>query len=509
MNQPPYQNSSPMNFNAPNLYSSTSNPHTNSFPPNPDPKSFLKGVKNVENLTPWEIEKLAQRHKAQVEVQEALKKQIADKEEHKRLSIMRKKLDDEKEQAALENERKKLAEKYAKEKEDARIKEEENRLENERQVALKLNLQLNSSQALKSKEKVVVEEEFNQAPKNHVIPEFRSDSPPIPTVLNRIKKVNNEVSVSPEQNGASISKDTKPAPEANKNLATMTNSNQNPVAHSPPIPTIQKRMSQEKENLKVKTVEQNPEAEISARSKDQIWPPDEDVDDSLESRKTSQESLITQDSSIRQSKNSVANEYNSKEDVADNRSPSLSGDLMLSNSILDHANTSRSRNSSGRQLGLSLKTRSSKSDIMLNEPKQTSKPASRPFLTDNNRQVLDQLTRIQRELESESVVLNNDFENIIQATPDVFDQFFGNTPISITSEPNSSVWDTTTFNNIKVEESELKHSISTNNFFKQKSFDIDEIERVNNQRLLELNLIEQPLSDDEKLGRFLKNVTTV
>ena len=60
-----------------------------------------------------------------------------------------------------------------------------------------------------------------------------------------------------------------------------------------------------------------------------------------------------------------------------------------------------------------------------------------------------------------------------------------------------------------MEESELKHSISTNNFFKQKSFDIDEIERVNNQRLLELNLIEQPLSDDEKLGRFLKNVTTV
>lgn len=113
------------------------------------------------------------------------------------------KLEDEKEQKKLEEEQKLLREKYAREKEDARTKLEQNVIANEITVAEKtknqnLSKKIDSDRehqiSLPMKETVV----HQTSVKNEPLPTRNIASPPIPTVLKRMKK-NGEIFIAQPQ----------------------------------------------------------------------------------------------------------------------------------------------------------------------------------------------------------------------------------------------------------------------------------------------------------------------
>jgi hypothetical protein len=101
----------------------------NSSPENLDlgVSNFVRGATHVSNMVGWQkddfIAKQDQRRKNQLEIQDALKQQIAQKEFLKRKKIADERAEDEKERARLEKEQAMLKERYQQEKEEARAKE--------------------------------------------------------------------------------------------------------------------------------------------------------------------------------------------------------------------------------------------------------------------------------------------------------------------------------------------------------------------------------------------------
>ncbi|KAL2914762.1 hypothetical protein HK105_205693 [Polyrhizophydium stewartii] len=100
--------------------------------------TFLRGLTSVDSLPQWQRDDLARKQRMQLETQDALRRQIAEKEADKARKEQQRKLDDEREQQRLIKEQEMLKERYAREQEEARRREEEARIENERQKADKM-----------------------------------------------------------------------------------------------------------------------------------------------------------------------------------------------------------------------------------------------------------------------------------------------------------------------------------------------------------------------------------
>lgn len=149
----------------------------------------------AENIPEWEKDDAYRKRATQQSIQDALKQQIADKENLKRHNLEVERLHDEKEQRRLDVERQMLTEKYAREKEEARLKDDKDRLENEARALEKARLEKSNSfdsrkedrSQLPAPKRHVPELAGDRSPVNAPIP-FRSSSPPIPTVLKRMKE---------------------------------------------------------------------------------------------------------------------------------------------------------------------------------------------------------------------------------------------------------------------------------------------------------------------------------
>ena len=89
--------------------------------------NFVRGATHVSNMVGWQkdefMAKQDLKRKNQLEIQDALKQQIAQKEYLKRKKIADERAEDDKERARIEHEQAMLKERYQKEKEEARIKE--------------------------------------------------------------------------------------------------------------------------------------------------------------------------------------------------------------------------------------------------------------------------------------------------------------------------------------------------------------------------------------------------
>ncbi|KAI8907946.1 hypothetical protein EDD86DRAFT_208583 [Gorgonomyces haynaldii] len=146
--------------------------------------AYLRGEKGYQELTDWDQREIERKKKEKIDIQEALRQQIAEKEALKRKQNEMSREEEKRDHERLEKERLLLQERYAKELEENRVKEEQTRLENERNAKAKLLAMENQTQA-KAKEELPLKEHIVEQP-----PEmqntFRSSSPPIPTIQKRM-----------------------------------------------------------------------------------------------------------------------------------------------------------------------------------------------------------------------------------------------------------------------------------------------------------------------------------
>ncbi|KAJ3129641.1 hypothetical protein HK098_000792 [Nowakowskiella sp. JEL0407] len=208
-------------------------------------KSFLRGVINVDAMSPWQKEEYNKKHRAQQETQDILRAQIAEKEAQRRKIEEQQKKEEQKEQERIMKEQEMLKQRYARELEEQRRKEEESRLENER-------LKLEKEKAQKLKEETLSQE------KDSVI---KPDPIPIQQNLHlqtkKLPATQKERSLSP------------PIPTIKANLKTFG------PPSSPPIPTLRKKAASNKprqssvvEAPKEAEVNKTPRVEVDVRSKD-------------------------------------------------------------------------------------------------------------------------------------------------------------------------------------------------------------------------------------------------
>ncbi|KAI8897866.1 hypothetical protein BC833DRAFT_592095 [Globomyces pollinis-pini] len=173
-----------------------------SFPPNQGveiPTNFLRGAMQVKDMPQWQREEMVikeqLKQKNQREVQNVLRQQIAEKEMLKQKQIEQQRKEDEIERVRIEREQALLKEKYRKEREEALKKEEEERKEKERLKKIKEQeeeKQTQNTHKVQTKRtklsKPAISRTQSPVPIQTVSIPFRSDSPPIPTLLKKMKQ---------------------------------------------------------------------------------------------------------------------------------------------------------------------------------------------------------------------------------------------------------------------------------------------------------------------------------
>lgn len=174
-----------------NLQSSPQDPHRAS----PQPTNYLRGAINEAAMTDWQRDELRVREDAkkrnQKEIQDVLKQQIALKEFEKQKQKEMQRLEDEKEAKRLEKEQAMLKERYAKEKEEAEKKAEQERKEKERAIAEKKARRQKEEEEIPVPRKAKKVIRLPSPDQSHDIKTslpFRSNSPPLPAVLKRMKE---------------------------------------------------------------------------------------------------------------------------------------------------------------------------------------------------------------------------------------------------------------------------------------------------------------------------------
>ncbi|KAJ3271726.1 hypothetical protein HDV01_006421 [Terramyces sp. JEL0728] len=182
-----------------------------SFPPSsldfdsvydPTQTKHIRGAMQVEDMPAWQKEeflaKEQMKQKNQRDIQNVLKMQIAEKEQQKQQQLEQQRIEDEKERLRIENELNTMKEQYKREQEEDRKKAELEKLENERIQKEKLDKEKQAEMLLKkplTKPKRVVRQ-YSPEPQDGYetsAPPFRSNSPPLPAVLKKMKeKLNSE-----------------------------------------------------------------------------------------------------------------------------------------------------------------------------------------------------------------------------------------------------------------------------------------------------------------------------
>ncbi|KAJ3267363.1 hypothetical protein HDU77_000077 [Chytriomyces hyalinus] len=174
------------------------------------PKSFLRGHVSADQIPDWQKAEMAQKHRAQLEIQDALKKQVQEREAKKAKEEALKKEEELKEQERVVKEQELLRQKYARELEEQRRKEAEMQAENEKKLAEKiakakedearrdeqsraLEGKRNSQDSTQQRRNDGHQQQYNNDPQPDPIP-FRSTSPPIPTLRakGQQKKINQD-----------------------------------------------------------------------------------------------------------------------------------------------------------------------------------------------------------------------------------------------------------------------------------------------------------------------------
>ncbi|ORY45586.1 hypothetical protein BCR33DRAFT_170711 [Rhizoclosmatium globosum] len=92
------------------------------LPKHDAPKTFLRGQVNVDQMPDWQRAEIEQKHKAQLEIQEALKKQVQEREAVKAKLLAEKQAEEAKEQERIVKEQEFLRLRYARELEEQRRK---------------------------------------------------------------------------------------------------------------------------------------------------------------------------------------------------------------------------------------------------------------------------------------------------------------------------------------------------------------------------------------------------
>ncbi|KAJ1562255.1 hypothetical protein HK096_000471, partial [Nowakowskiella sp. JEL0078] len=86
-------------------------------------KSFLRGVVNVDTMSPWQKEEFSRKQLAKQATQDILKMQIAEKENQRKLAEQQRQIEEQKEQDRIIKEQEMLRQRYSREHEEQRRKE--------------------------------------------------------------------------------------------------------------------------------------------------------------------------------------------------------------------------------------------------------------------------------------------------------------------------------------------------------------------------------------------------
>ncbi|KAJ3389742.1 hypothetical protein HDU84_008337 [Entophlyctis sp. JEL0112] len=156
------------------------------------PKSFLRGHVPLEQMPDWQRAEIAQKQKAQHEIQDALKKQVDERAAAKAKLLQQQKDDEVREQERIAKEQEMLRQKYARELEEQRRKEAEVQAENERKLAEKVAKEKEAERLREESLREAEKRKTSQSVHNDAATKsneavntssnFRSNSPPIPTL---------------------------------------------------------------------------------------------------------------------------------------------------------------------------------------------------------------------------------------------------------------------------------------------------------------------------------------
>ncbi|KAI9342241.1 hypothetical protein BDR26DRAFT_894667 [Obelidium mucronatum] len=242
--------------------------------PNAPKTTFLRGQVNIDQIPDWQRAEMEQKHRAQMEIQEALKKQVQEREAVKAKIEAEKREEEAKEQDRIVKEQEMLRLKYAKELEEQRRKEAETQAENDKKLAEKI-AKAKEQEAQREKTYREAEEKKKNQPssvknsndkldssQNDLNPAesvpFRSNSPPIPTLRSK----------QPKQPGAGGGNPTTLNEAMTQQLSEALNQR---MAHppAPPALAVSKRQSNELEanepkNLPPKRTQLEPKVDTSA-----------------------------------------------------------------------------------------------------------------------------------------------------------------------------------------------------------------------------------------------------
>ncbi|KAJ3254717.1 hypothetical protein HK103_006869 [Boothiomyces macroporosus] len=168
----------------------------------PAQTKYLRGAMQLEDMPAWQKEEFLAKEQMKQKNQRDIQMQIAEKERQKQIQLEKQKIEDEKERIRIENELNLMREQYKREQEEDRKKAEMERLENERIQKEKLEKERQAEMLLKeplTKPKRVVRHPSPEPEHERDIPapQFRSNSPPIPAVL---KKMKEEGIIAPDSN---------------------------------------------------------------------------------------------------------------------------------------------------------------------------------------------------------------------------------------------------------------------------------------------------------------------
>ncbi|KAJ3322502.1 hypothetical protein HDV06_003046 [Boothiomyces sp. JEL0866] len=183
-------------------------------PPNaydPTHTKYLRGAMQLEDMPAWQKEEFLAKEQMKQKNQRDIQMQIAEKERQKQIQLEQQKIEDEKERIRIETELNRMREQYKREQEEDRKKAELEKQENERIKKEKLEKERQAEKLLKeplTKPKRVIRqqspgnESLTFEPENEnefPVTQFRSNSPPLPAVLKKMKERNFVPEHTPEE----------------------------------------------------------------------------------------------------------------------------------------------------------------------------------------------------------------------------------------------------------------------------------------------------------------------
>jgi hypothetical protein len=244
------------------------------FPPTgSDRTSFVRGAMNVAELPQWKQDELQhkedQRKRQQKEIQDVLKQQIAEKEQLKQKQKQEQRLEDEKEQKRILQEQQELYARYAREKEEQRKKEEQEALEKQAKMMKQKQEQEQDEQKYQQTTSKSARAKRAQRPPTPEDPPmqtvapvpFRSTSPPLPAVMKKMKEQGLEIPTSTaKEPSPSIPPTLPPPPDPSINRSSNTPFQEvrvprTPILHQAPVQTITPKIQLDQQDT-IKILEQ-------------------------------------------------------------------------------------------------------------------------------------------------------------------------------------------------------------------------------------------------------------